>query len=91
MVLQRKKTRGAPGDPAVAGKVATVIQRTDHYGPVLFLLDAGLHHPDVSDNRRTVSQCSESGGDRIMAEPHECSHREVADSNRAPLPDPVLG
>jgi hypothetical protein len=53
-------------------------------------LDTGLYHPDIRDDRCTGIQRSEGSRNRIPAEPQKTSHREVADRNRTPLPDPVL-
>mgnify|MGYP001135428616 CR=1 FL=1 len=55
------------------------------------LLDSYLHHPDIGDDRGMGIQCRKGCRYRIIAEPQETCHGKVADSNRTPLPDPVLG
>jgi hypothetical protein len=55
-----------------------------------FLLDANLYHPDIRDDRRTVSKCLDNGGDGIMKEAHQVCHRKIAYRNRTALPDPVI-
>ena len=55
-----------------------------------FLLDTDLHHPDIGDDRGMCVQRCKGCRDRIVAEAEEICHREITDSNRTPLPYPVL-
>jgi hypothetical protein len=57
---------------------------------MVFLLDTGLHHPDVGEDGSPCLQGFKAGPDRIMAEPHKVSHGKIPDRDRTPLTDPVF-
>jgi hypothetical protein len=55
-----------------------------------FFLDTGLNHPYIRDYRGMCIQRSKGCRDGIIIETQEVCHSEISDSNRTPLPDPVL-
>ncbi len=77
-------------DPSRAGRIPCV-QGAEDGALVPRLQDPGLDHPDIGDDRGAAPEGIEACPDRVVPEPEEVRHGEIADGDGAPLPDAVLG